>query len=230
MSRAMITHMDRLSLPDVPEPGTELYDDHCCGWDMAFQRINASAGEVDRASLAVMAAPPSWWRDQLPAILKAIDLDRSTNPARPDMPDDVPATREDAERASRTCEMCTGSGWAEVFHRGYTGAPTIDVVNSDHTVTRIPARFRLACICAAGRWLLAAHERSAADAETQFERDRRERELRTIRGIERVMQGHTEYQCSDPTWVEGVDVPETRSDWRAHVRAWADARCVAAVI
>lgn len=218
--------MDRLSLPDAPEPDTEVFDDYARGWDIEFQRLTALPGEVDRASLATMADPSPWWRDQLKAIVKAIEADRATNIARPDWPDDVPLTREDAERASRSCHLCEGSGWAEVFHRDYDGRPTIDRTNPDGTVTRSPARFRLACLCAAGKWLLRANERSAADAEGEWERDRRGREVARMRGIERVMQGHTEFTTEDPTIpdLRGVAMPEGKLDWRAMVSAWAAAK------
>lgn len=220
----MARHGGLLGLPGVPEPGTEDFDAHARTWENVFRRLNSMDAEVERASLAVLENPPKWWVEQLPAIEAAILASRAANPARGEWPDDVPQAREDAERASRSCEMCSGSGWAEVFHRRYQGKPTIEDVNSDLSVTVTPARFRLACICPAGRWLLRAHERAAADAESQYERDRRHRELRTIQGIERVMQGHTDYQCGDPTYIEGVDMPGERTDWRAMVRAWAEAK------
>lgn len=220
----MARHGGLLGLPGVPEPGTEDFDAHARVWENVFRRLNSMDAEVQRASLAVMESPPKWWVEQLPAIEAAILASRASNPARPEFPNDVPQTREDAERASRTCEWCSGSGWAEVFHRAYQGKPTIETVNSDHSVTITPARFRLACVCPAGRWLLGAHERGAADAESQFERDRRTRELKTIQGIERVVAGHTDYQVSDPTYIEGVGEPSDRTDWRAIVRVWAEAK------
>lgn len=222
----MLTHMGRLNLSDVPDPDSELFEDHARAWEARFAQVRAFEAEVDRASLAVLAAPTSpngwWWRDQLPAIVHAIEAARADNPARPEFPDDAPQSRAEAERASRTCDICSGSGWAEVFHRDYAGRPTIETVNSDHTTTIILARFRLACLCPHGRWLLRANEKAASEVEDSYERERRVLEARSLEGIRRVMEGHTDYTCFDPTAPRDVDVPQT-TNWRAHVAAWAEA-------
>lgn len=226
VTRAMGRHIARLGIAGAPEPGSDESDAHARAWERQFRHINASEGEVEAAMVAVLASPPKWWVEQCQAIVDAVLSERSTNPARVDWPDDVPASREDAERASRSCHLCEGSGWAEVFHRDYDGRQTIDRANPDGTVTRSPARFRLACVCAAGKWLLRANEKSAADAEGEWERDRRGREVARMRGIERVMQGHTEYTTEDPTIpdLRGVEMPEGLGDWRAMASAWATAK------
>ncbi|WP_165253846.1 hypothetical protein, partial [Paludisphaera soli] len=143
--------------------GTELFLDQATTWDQAFQDLNASSAEVDRASRKLCRRPPGYWRDQLPAILAAIEEERGANLAQGQIADpNGYADRETAAAASRTCEVCQGGGLVTVFHRGYDGEPTLHVVNSDGSTSRIKSRFVLACLCPLGRWILAANLRSAS--------------------------------------------------------------------
>lgn len=219
---AMTKHLSMLALPDAPKAGSEEFDNYALAWESAFHRANTLDAEVERARLSVLADPPKWWRDQLPAILKAIDAERASNPAQPEFGVQV-NDRAQAEKDSASCDLCSGSGWAEVFHRSYDGGGYVYDTASDGSEVRIRARFRLACHCPLGRWFLSHRERQASEAKGQDERTRLAKEARCLRGVEAVMAGRTEYTLFDPTVPTDVDVPQTK-DWRAHVRAWADSK------
>lgn len=220
--KAMARHAERLSLPDAPSPGSELFEDNARAWEIEFSRVAANAMDVDRASLALMADPPSWWREQLKALVDAIEAERASNPARPEFPDvPAPDDRKSAEAASRTCTDCGGSGFAEVFHREYDGAPYVERVDAYGEVHRHRARFRIWCDCPLGKWFKLANERSAANAKDSFEADRQRDVVRAMSWIAAARAGVMEYVLGDPS-APPVEMP-TEGGWRDHVRAWADA-------
>lgn len=207
----MARHGALLGSPGVPELRTEEFEAHARIWENVFRRLNAMDVEVEKASDAVLERPPKWWAEQLPAIEAAILAERAKNPARPEVEDEIPVAREDAERLSRRCDLCTGSGWAEVWHREFTGQPVIERTASDGSTYRINARFRLACKCPLGKWLLRANERSAQAVEGEYERTRRLREVDAMRGIDRVLAGHTDYMVFDPRAAAVKD--ESEVEW-----------------
>lgn len=215
-------HAKRLSLPDVPTPGGDEFEDHAVAWERAFARINANASDVDRASLDVLESPPSWWREQLPAILAAIEAERASNPARPEFPDQPdPTDRKSAEFASRTCTTCNASGFAEVFHRRHAGGLYVEVEDRFGEVRKVLSRRGIYCDCPLGKWFKSAHERSAANCKDMAEADRQRAVARSMGGIEALRAGRTDYTLDDPT-MPHVDIP-IGGHWRDFVKAWADA-------
>lgn len=198
----MVRHASQLNLADAPKAGSPAFEDWAETWTEAFARINTFWDEAEKAARRVRQVPTSqsgwWWKDQLPSIVAAIQADRSDNPARVEIPAQM--TREQAEWASRDCRNCTGSGWAEVFHRLYDGKPTIEVVNSDGSVSRIAARFRLACNCAYGRWLLDANKRSASNSKLSGHESEQQRKFAAQIGwIDAVTSGRAaDYSLKEP--------------------------------
>lgn len=179
-------HIGRLKLDDAPEMGTEQYADAALIWDEAFQVVNASASEADKASRRVASNPTPWWREQLPALLKAIDLDRGSNFAQgPDGAAPV-SDRESAMAASMSCEWCEGSGFVMVFHRQYQGSPELMIEQPDGTRRRVMGRFNLACQCEYGRWMLGRIR--TADKPLADRLD----------GLEAVIEGRSRYVAGEP--------------------------------
>lgn len=205
-------HIGRLKLDDAPEKGTEQYADAALIWDEAFGVINATASECDKASRRVASNPTPWWREQLPAVLKAIEIERGSNYAQPvEGSAGAPSDRESAMKASADCEWCSGAGLVIVFHRGYTGSPVVLVPEPDGRSRRVTGRATLACCCEYGRWILRRAEASD-DKHT----------ARRLAGIDDVIAGRTAYSGLDPTEVHHDDDTPRSLDWRAHVGFWAD--------
>lgn len=184
-------HIGRLKLDDAPEAGTEQYDDAALIWDEAFAVVNASASEADKASRRVASAPTPWWREQLPAVLKAIDLERASNFAQP-AGDGVPGAASDrltALAASASCEWCQGMGLVMVYHRDYDGkGPSVMVTGPDGQKFRRQTQATIACRCDYGRWILAQAGKS--DDKTI---------ARRLGGIEAVEAGRCDWSADPST-------------------------------
>jgi len=202
----MSRHIKRLALTDAPEDGDEVYEDAALVWDEALEDAGANHAEAERASRRVVRNPPSWWREQLPAILAAIEAERLANPAQ--TPDMAPRTdRETAMAASARCEWCEGSGLATVYHRLYDGGATVEVPEPDGSTRTIKARVSVACCCPFGRWILARNQNDPKAA-------------RALGGIEAVIEGRSDYLGVDPRTIDGHGEPPR--DWRKHAADWAE--------
>ncbi len=71
--------------------------------------------------------------------------------------------RESAERKSRTCQHCRGSGFATIFDFEYTGSAVVVGIDDQGNHRPRAGRTCAYCICLFGRWLLENHKKTAKD-------------------------------------------------------------------
>lgn len=199
VEKLLTEHVDRLNLPDAPEPDTEQFRDVITTWKEAFDELGYQPPELARASRRTARDPSPWWREQLPSILKAVEVERSTNMAQgPNGAAAGPASaRETAMAASAGCEHCDGSGIVFVFHAEYQGDPIIVAEQADGTVRRFLGRASKMCRCDYGRWVL----NRIRDADRRLA-DR-------LDGIDAVIEGRSRWLLEDPSRRDQPAAPYT---------------------
>lgn len=189
VEKLLTDHVDRLNLPDAPEPDTEQFRDAITTWKEAFDELGFQPGELARASRRTARNPSPWWREQLPAIIAAVEVERTTNIAQG--PDGTPAgpafDRDTAVAASRDCEWCEGTGIVFVFHRRYEGSPIVTVESRDGSKRHFVGRASKMCRCDYGRWMLNRirnTDRHLADR---------------LDGVDAVIEDRSEFVAYDPS-------------------------------
>lgn len=206
VAKSLARHIARMKLPDAPEPDSEEFEDVARIWDEQFAKRKTNYKQVDEASRAVCAKGVSYWREQLPSLLAAIDEIQGANIAQGDAANGE-TPREKAELDSRDCRLCGGTGFAVVYHRHFTGPPIIDVVNSDGSRSRVAARSSAFCLCSYGRWLLDANRRSSYSPKIDArEGEKIRRRLARADCVQAVLDGlHPDYTLEDPRSIRYVD-------------------------
>lgn len=206
VEKLLTDHIARLNLPDAPKADSPEFSDAITIWKEAIDDQGYNWSELDKASRRCCRAPASFWREQLPAVLAAVELERTANFAQPvEGQSAAPSDRAAAMAASARCEWCEGTGLATIYHRDYTGEPTVLVEQPDGRMFRFIGRCVIACGCEYGRWILSRSKPEDA---------------KRLGGFEDVQAGRTDYSGLDPTALPDRDIPQT-TDWRAHVAAWS---------
>lgn len=133
----------RLPRPDWPDPDSIFWED--------FHRSLVRHGVVEAvaadAARALMEAPPPFLTDVLPAFLAAVKLVW----ASADVPAGGTDDREEAQRASRDCADCGGSGLATRWRHATLGR--LDAQGRPRS-----ASVTFYCRCVMGRWIKRRHE------------------------------------------------------------------------
>lgn len=137
--------------PDMPEHGTDAWDDMRDDWIEALDRRSATEQEAEAALRRLREDPPAWQRDHLPKLIHAIEGMRRERQTTTEASD-----RDQAQALSRHCEHCQGSGQVVIFRRGYEGRriETMDVIEHGEVVRRRVSMTATAhCTCPMGRWI-----------------------------------------------------------------------------
>lgn len=120
-------------------------------WLSALIDVKARPDEFEAASRRLDGPATAFGEDHLPVLLGLIRSQREEPPifAAP------PSDRASAEKASRDCEHCGGSGLAPVYHPLHDGSPTRVVEADDGRRYTVPTRVMAHCTCPIGRWMRA---------------------------------------------------------------------------
>ena len=178
-------HCSRLRPGDWPEIGTEDEREFTRIWFAAFLAERVTEREADTASVRLGTRPPAFAREHLPAVMCEVFALREAN-AKTEC-NEVPATREAAERASRDCGHCSGSGQVRVYHPSRTGDGPIVVRDFRGREWRRPSAVVAHCSCPMGRWLRACIRASAPDL------------LQRIPDFIEVVGGRSRWLAEDPS-------------------------------
>lgn len=204
IEKLLADHVTRLKMADAPEPDSEMFRDAITVWKEAADELGYREHEIAKACRRVARQPLSWWREQLPAVLAAVEAERTANFAQPvegKAAGGFVGEKDAAMAASAGCQTCDGSGMAMVFHRQYAGSPELMLEQPDGSNRRIMGRFMLHCHCDYGRWMQArvrATDKPLADR---------------MEGIEAVMAGRSRFVAFDPTRMDD-DAIRNQIDYR----------------
>jgi hypothetical protein len=136
----LVRHRARFAPNDWPrEEATDENREFLRGWITAFATREVTEAEADEASRLLVATPPSWRREHIPALLAKVEEIRKSRGGAPT------STREAARDASRDCPHCGGEGLATAW------------AEAQDPAKRIPATVASYCICAHGRWIRRSH-------------------------------------------------------------------------
>lgn len=173
IEKYMADHAMMLGLPDVPDSESDEWRDWVRVWHESMVRKGHTLpSAIKDALLRVTSDAPSRWREQLPAVLKALDEMRSENLAQGDdgTSPRQPTSREAAEAASRDCEHCAGGGLAAAYHRDHEGMEAVVDEDGKRRILRVTAP----CVCPMGRWLWSAWKPEIRQRSSDLARVERE--------------------------------------------------------
>lgn len=132
-------HRDRFDPHDWPAADSAKYEAMVEDWAVALAAERVTDAEARRASRRLVAKPPRYRRDHLPAILAAVRRMRADHDTRA-------ASLDEAKRLAAACERCGGHGWVSV----YDPDPNYEA--------RRPYAVAVACVCAYGAWIRSCYD------------------------------------------------------------------------
>lgn len=135
----MLLHRERFDPHDWPAADSAKFEAMVEDWAAALTAERVTEAEAKRASRRLVAKPPKYRRDHLPAILAAVRRMRADH-------DTAAASLEEAQRLAAGCERCEGAGWVYL----YDPAPSY--------AARRPRAVAATCVCALGVFYRQAHD------------------------------------------------------------------------
>lgn len=147
ISEFMAAHRERFDPHDWPPGDSEKYAHMVEDWAAAFASEKITEPEARRASRRLVAKPPKYKREHLPAILNAIRHMRTAGETKA-------ATLDEAKRLAAECPRCDGHGWVIV----YDPAPG--------SAAKRPKSIAATCVCALGRHSRECYGSSRVSRET----------------------------------------------------------------
>ncbi len=180
----MINHQARYRVADWPERGCEDYAQFASVWLKTFIAAKVSPEEADAASYYLGECPPNFAREHLPGLMCQIRAGRVKTSSQ--------MTRIEAEKSSRDCPFCEGTGMPFVFRPEFNGSHTIEALGDKGERVNVAASVNAYCECNIGKWIQMRHEQDAECKEV----------LARMPRLSQVLHGNSIWLEFDPSYSE----------------------------